>query len=328
MTVDMTWWIRLSDSVRAAGHGDAPLDEPIRMIRDGLGFDCAALVGPPRVTLENSYPVLVNLDYPSETLRFIATTYATQCPAHRYAVERRAALRFIDLPYDFRQSRTYREALKPCGFNEGLTLPLNTPRGATVPGFLALSSTHGQPLHEESQLALTMHAAEIAKLTDPRPELPASPAELVIWSGHGRVEPRIGDLATAPLTAKDFTRIETFHQRDATGLRFRHRDATGHWWRVTTATTPDGVLIRLQRVDPDDHLTARELDVVGLLSRGWTNDGIALALGISVRTARSHIESALTKLGVPNRTALAREALLRDLDSLNAIRCTTEDAPT
>ncbi len=116
-----------------------PLDEPIRMIRDGLGFDCAALVGPPRVTLENSHPpVLVNLDYPSETLRFIATTYATQCPAHRYAVERRAALRFIDLPYDFRQSRTYREALKPCGFNEGLTLPPSTPpRGGTVPGFLA-----------------------------------------------------------------------------------------------------------------------------------------------------------------------------------------------
>lgn len=67
--------------------------------------------------------------------------------------------------------------------------------------------------------------------------------------------------------------------------------------------------------------------MVGLLSRGWTNDEIAAALGISVRTTRTHVESALMKVGVPNRTALAREALLRDLDSLDAIRCVAQARP-
>jgi DNA-binding CsgD family transcriptional regulator len=327
MTTDMTWWIRLSDSVHAAGRGDIPLDEPIRMIRDGLGFDCATLVGPQRSDSAQGHPVLVNLDYPGEALRFIATTYATQCPAHRYAVEHRVARRFIDLPYDFRSSRTYNEALKPCGFHEGLTLPLGPRRLATTrPGFLALSSTHGRPLRDDSRLALTMLATEIATLTDPQPSNSPFPADLVVWAGHGRIKPRVGDLSAAPLSAREFTRVEALHQRHATELRFRHRDTAGQWWLVRTTTARDGVLIRLNRSEPDDHLTVRELDVVGLLSRGWTNDEIAASLGISVRTIRSHIESALMKLDVPNRTALAREAVLHGIDSLDAIRCVVEVA--
>ena len=115
MTTTVTWWIRLADSVRSAGHGDIPLDEPIRMLRDGLGFDCATLVGPQHSAVAKHHPVLVNVDYPDAAVQFIASTYATQCPAHRYAVEHRVARRFIDLPYDFRRSRTYIEALQPCG---------------------------------------------------------------------------------------------------------------------------------------------------------------------------------------------------------------------
>ncbi|WP_254900327.1 helix-turn-helix transcriptional regulator [Rhodococcus sp. 1168] len=301
------------------------------MIRDGLGFDCATLVGPPRAVVGDSHPVVVNLDYPGEAVQYIATTYATQCPAHRYAIENRVARRFIDLPYDFRDSRTYLEALKPCGFHEGLTVPLPLPLGSVHgivrPGFLALSSIHRRPLDNAARLALTMLAAELSILTDPHPEQCRPPAELVIWAGQGRVESRVGDRAAAPFADKLVARIEALHSRDGTGLRFRHRDATGRWWHVTTDSAREGVLVRLMQVEPDVHLTARELDVVGLASRGWTNDDIALSLGVSVRTARSHIESVLLKLGVPNRTALAREAMLRDLDSLDAIRCVAETAP-
>lgn len=325
MTPDMTWWVRLADSVRAAGRGEAPLDEPVRMVRDGLGFDCATLVGPQRATTGQAHPVLVNLDYPGDAIRFISTTYAVECPAHRYITEHRVAGRFIDLPYDFRSSRTYREALKPNGFHEGLTLPLGVLRhGTPRPGFLALSSTHDRPLRDESLLGLTMLASEIASLTDPRASFPPSPADLVVWVGRGRLDVRVGDLAEGPFTARELTRIGDLHQRAGAALGFRHRDGSRGWWRVTTAPAGDGVLIRVQQAEWDDHLTSRELDVVGLLSRGWTNDEIAAALGISVRTGRTHVESALMKLGVPNRTALAREALLRDLDSLDAIRCVAE----
>ncbi|WP_228548860.1 helix-turn-helix transcriptional regulator [Dietzia sp. SYD-A1] len=325
VTPEMTWWVRLADSVRAAGRGEAPLDEPVRMVRDGLGFDCATLVGPQRATTGQAHPVLVNLDYPGDAIRFISTTYAAECPAHRYITEQRVAGRFIDLPYDFRSSRTYREALKPNGFHEGLTLPLGVLRhGSPRPGFLALSSTHGRPLRDEALLGLTMLASEIASLTDPRATRPPAPADLVVWVGRGTLDVRVGDVAAGPFTTRDLSRIGALHQRTGAALGFRHRDGSRGWWHVTTDAAGDGVLIRIQEAECDDHLTPRELDVVGLLSRGWTNDEIATALGISVRTTRTHVEAALMKLGVPNRTALGREALLRDLDSLDAIRCVAE----
>lgn len=208
MTPDMTWWVRLADSVRAAGRGEAPLDEPVRMVRDGLGFDCATLVGPQRATAGEAHPVLVNLDYPSDAIRFISTTYAAECPAHRYITEHRVAGRFIDLPYDFRSSRTYWEALKPNGFHEGLTLPLGVLRhGSPRPGFLALSSTHGRPLRDEALLGLTMLASEIASLTDPRATRPPAPADLVVWVGRGRLDVRVGDLTRGPFTTREVVRI-------------------------------------------------------------------------------------------------------------------------
>ena len=48
-------------------------------------------------------------------------------------------------------------------------------------------------------------------------------------------------------------------------------------------------------------LTAREVDVLGLVSRGYTNPDIADALFISAKTASVHVSSILRKLGVTNR---------------------------
>jgi DNA-binding CsgD family transcriptional regulator/PAS domain-containing protein len=53
------------------------------------------------------------------------------------------------------------------------------------------------------------------------------------------------------------------------------------------------------------HLTARETEAAKLLRRGLSSREIALALGISVNTARRHIERIIGKLGVHSRTAAA-----------------------
>jgi DNA-binding NarL/FixJ family response regulator len=52
-------------------------------------------------------------------------------------------------------------------------------------------------------------------------------------------------------------------------------------------------------------LTARELEVLSLIGAGEPNKGIAAALGISERTARSHVSNILTKLGLTSRTQAA-----------------------
>jgi DNA-binding NarL/FixJ family response regulator len=52
-------------------------------------------------------------------------------------------------------------------------------------------------------------------------------------------------------------------------------------------------------------LTPRELDVLRLIGAGEPNKGIASALGISERTARSHVSNILAKLGLTSRTQAA-----------------------
>lgn len=52
-------------------------------------------------------------------------------------------------------------------------------------------------------------------------------------------------------------------------------------------------------------LTARELELCELVSRGFTNKEIASQLKISVATVKNHISNILTKLNLGNRTELA-----------------------
>jgi DNA-binding NarL/FixJ family response regulator len=74
----------------------------------------------------------------------------------------------------------------------------------------------------------------------------------------------------------------------------------------------------LQRMrDPADsaahlagtHLTARELEVLGLMAKGKSNHEIAEVLVISLSTVRNHISSILMKLQVENRVQAAVRAV-------------------
>ncbi|MEV6965077.1 AAA family ATPase [Hamadaea sp. NPDC051192] len=62
-----------------------------------------------------------------------------------------------------------------------------------------------------------------------------------------------------------------------------------------------------------DRLSPREVEVVRLVAAGQTNPQIAEALTLSVKTVGGHIESAMRKLRVSSRTALAVAAVERDL---------------
>ena len=50
-----------------------------------------------------------------------------------------------------------------------------------------------------------------------------------------------------------------------------------------------------------EHLTAREREVLALLSRGATSQSIADALGIAPNTVRTHVQNILSKLQVHSR---------------------------
>jgi DNA-binding CsgD family transcriptional regulator len=58
-------------------------------------------------------------------------------------------------------------------------------------------------------------------------------------------------------------------------------------------------------------LTAREREILRLVSVGRTNEVIGATLGIQVPTVKSHLERIYTKLGVRDRAASASEAIRR-----------------
>ncbi len=66
---------------------------------------------------------------------------------------------------------------------------------------------------------------------------------------------------------------------------------------------------RMVRTD----LTARELEILKLLSRGPTNKQIGHALGISDNTVRNHVLKIIEKLEVSDRTEAATTAIQRGL---------------
>ena len=55
----------------------------------------------------------------------------------------------------------------------------------------------------------------------------------------------------------------------------------------------------------DEHLTPREREVLAQLARGAPNKVIALELGVSERTVKTHVSNILGKLGLTDRTQAA-----------------------
>ncbi len=79
----------------------------------------------------------------------------------------------------------------------------------------------------------------------------------------------------------------------------RLRGATGGGAGRTSPSGDDGPVDRL------DRLTAREQDVLAAVARGLSNRAIADELGITERTARTHVSNILAKLGLASRTQAA-----------------------
>ena len=130
------------------------------------------------------------------------------------------------------------------------------------------------------------------------------------WQHHGRVY----DAALVWLGSSDETglrnAIATFDKLGAStaaaAARRRMRDlgmtAIPRGPRPATRAAPAG-------------LTAREQEVLALLSEALSDKEISQRLFVSERTVQHHVSAVLSKMGVPSRTAAAREAARMDTGS-------------
>jgi non-specific serine/threonine protein kinase len=68
-----------------------------------------------------------------------------------------------------------------------------------------------------------------------------------------------------------------------------------------------GLLLRElpRRRGKSEHLTPRELEVARLVAEGLTNRQVAVRLGITERTAETHVDHILTKLDFSSRAQIA-----------------------
>ena len=69
----------------------------------------------------------------------------------------------------------------------------------------------------------------------------------------------------------------------------------------------------------ENELTKKELEVIGLITRGKTNSEIAEDLCVTESTVRFHLTNIFSKLGLKNRTQVALYALREGLTSLEEI---------
>jgi DNA-binding CsgD family transcriptional regulator len=85
---------------------------------------------------------------------------------------------------------------------------------------------------------------------------------------------------------------------------------------VASGDTAELVLRERQPSGGDFELTARELDVLGLMAEGASNKMIARQLGISVHTVKFHVGSLLEKLDATGRTDAVAHAARRGVINL------------
>lgn len=144
---------------------------------------------------------------------------------------------------------------------------------------------------------------------------------LIGRSGNARV--RIDEHGVSRHHAKivvgDGDQIELFDLNSTNGTFMNDE-------RVTHAVLADGARVRLGReaelrfgwwdaklLGSDQvaalPLTARELQVVRLVSKGLSNAEIALKLDISLRTVTTHLARVYNRTGIKSRTALVRYLL-------------------
>lgn len=233
-------------------------------------------------------------------------------------------VRVTELPVPVDELPTWAECLIPAGFRGGVGVPLLEPGGCHV-GLLSVLFSGTERPSAVLRDQLEQLAPVIARGVSPLRSLLAT-ARLAQGASSGSVLLRDGrsyplpgladhrpwsdaslvtDIARRALLAGQVYRSFMWPSADPPG--------SSGYARVTilAATDVPAFVLGTVLVTPDAEchgLTPRELEVLGLLVAGCSNQQIARRLAITPRTVAAHVEHILHKLHVPTRTEAAVRA--------------------
>lgn len=238
--------------------------------------------------------------------------------------QNRPPVSLAELPVAVDELPTWAECLLPAGFREGLGVPLFEPAGPHL-GILSLLFSSGEPPSAAMRNSLGQLAPLIAWGLSPMRSL-LTTARIVRGATSGVVLHQDGTTCPLPgledhaLLVADSPVVDIARGTLLAGQVYRSfmwpapdgPGATDHV-RMTVLAAAEvpafvlGTLLVTPRVDCRG-LTPRELQVLGLLVDGRSNQQIAHRLAVAPRTVAAHMEHLLNKLEAPTRTAAAVRA--------------------
>jgi DNA-binding CsgD family transcriptional regulator len=313
----------LAETAASAGTTSERAQALLEVLRRVVPFDGAflAFADP----LGNGYHSLASINLDGAAVEFLSSPQVARDIEATGTDRARPPLSPSDLPFPVEELPTWAECLMPAGLHEGLGLALFTPGGRHV-GHLAVLSGSRQPPSPATRRRLARLAPVLAHGIDPMRSLVMA-AHLVRGARAGVVLRADGGCQTLPGLPVDALLVPASPVLDA--ARERTGDAhvcSSFLWPVGGAHAPGGhvrvsvlaapedappglTAVALLSPAPDLHgLTPRELEVLGLLVEGCSNQEIARALVVAPRTVAAHLEHILVKLGAPTRTLAAVRA--------------------
>lgn len=180
--------------------------------------------------------------------------------------------------------------------------------------FLGVIAEDGAP----DPAAATSHYREAVECLRPSRDATLLPVALICQAGVlGRRDPAAALKLLAAASAirsrvggefAPFYRARLERTR-AAAERAVDDDADALWSEGARLSVEDAVALAFGATAPrppaPGGLSARELEVAGLVAEGLSNKAIAAHLQLSVRTVESHVRHVLAKVGLDNRTQLA-----------------------
>jgi DNA-binding CsgD family transcriptional regulator len=310
-------------AVRIEDRATALLDRLRRVVP--FQAACVSLYDPGR----SRYDSLVSEGYSSRLLDFFdspdMSTHVELLALHEF----RHVLPARYLARPLRDVRVWAEHLLPAGFRDGLSVGLYSPDGRHL-GMLAVNTESAGHLTDSACALIDRLAPVIATAIDPMLSI-ASAARMVTHARAGVVLDVAGNALALPgLPSHPLLRPGSPVLSTALARSAKHGAQTSFLCPHVSDGVPGHVRItvlgdlalpyrHLSAVilvsDPGDlaGITHRELEVLGFLVDGWSNQRIAAGLGVSDRTVAAHVEHILAKLRAPSRTAAAVRAVRRGM---------------